>query len=839
MLKEISHEMVYLFQFCTSLLSLFIHLPSYSYSSTSNSILNNNILSFNGRPSKLLTDNKRSNYYNDDNDMNKNNISNHLSDNNYCIFPRNQFIIGDIIDNTNLLKEEGNVCDNLQFKSQTQSNSNSISSEKEMMKQLLDFSDVFKKLDNLHSTLNQINRNHESLYKHIKNTKNSHQIIHHTLEGYSLEIYNLYNKINQSEEQLIHTIQSKSNAIDFQYQKNVERDERILKILYNHMTQLYDTQIDIIDQVNSLFTLVENNLDNSSSQFLNLSNNSNNNNNNNNNNNHYDQLFIQGFMKRKYIVLRQEMNKYKMMLTIFELPLNLLVQNDSFPYFEDFLQYIQRESKTFAQYTDILKLNQYSSLENENDKLCKFENPLWNTKNNEEICKEDYHQKSRFLNTNELNIIYELYQIYHERFLKLKQKNIKKNQTNESLFQELNHMTKQIENVHTIIKMLNMNQEKLENKFKSIEQLMINGNLSSLQQTSSNANQYIQPQFTSHKNKNKYEDWICSYIPSNFYADSSLDNPVPTINSLDQCPIFHNEFIDLVYQYVIKKIHESDHGVSQPDYALKSSGGYVIHSLTSPSYTGEIHYEDQIINDMDTNKDNTNNKQKNTNTILNQRYHHDHHSNEANSSFLKILLSKYILNNISYFLNPSADLVIDPHILPGYGWAMKGSSGYITIGLAKPIYPKSFTIDHIPFNLNLEDSLASAPRYIEVIGIYDLQKYKMNQRQSNNNNNNNNSKNENKNNKKNKIKILNNNGKRKGKGKGKEKEEEEEVKETNNEIILIPVFEFDPLHTTSLSVPVSKDIYIHIKKPISFIQIKILSNWGNSDYTYIYRLRIH
>jgi hypothetical protein len=421
----------------------------------------------------------------------------------------------------------------------------------------------------------------------------------------------------------------------------------------------------------------------------------------------------------------------------------------------------------------------------------------------------------------------------------LKQKNIKKNQTNESLFQELNHMTKQIENVHTIIKMLNMNQEKLENKFKSIEQLMINGNLSSLQQTSSNANQYIQPQFTSHKNKNKYEDWICSYIPSNFYADSSLDNPVPTINSLDQCPIFHNEFIDLVYQYVIKKIHESDHGVSQPDYALKSSGGYVIHSLTSPSYTGEIHYEDQIINDMDTNKDNTNNKQKNTNTILNQRYHHDHHSNEANSSFLKILLSKYILNNISYFLNPSADLVIDPHILPGYGWAMKGSSGYITIGLAKPIYPKSFTIDHIPFNLNLEDSLASAPRYIEVIGIYDLQKYKMNQRQSNNNNNNNNSKNENKNHKKNKIKILNNNGKRKGKGKGKEKEEEEEVKETNNEIILIPVFEFDPLHTTSLSVPVSKDIYIHIKKPISFIQIKILSNWGNSDYTYIYRLRIH
>lgn len=635
----------------------------------------------------------------------------------------------------------------------------------------MDFSEIIKKLDNIHGTLNHLDHTYTHLHKHIINTKKSHQIIHHTLEGYSLEIYNLYKKINRLEEQLIYTIHAKSEALDYKYKKNLERDERILKILYDHMTELYNTQISFIDQVNSIYIYMENNSNTNSQQQIATTNTNLYINNNDNN------LQTQNYIKRKYILLRQEMNKYKMILSIFELPLNLIIQNDSIIYFDDFLQFIKNENKNLAKFINTF----YQNSSFDNKKICQNENTntflhnsnemyYCNKGNNINKNKDDNDDDIDITHPNELNLIYELYQIYHERFLKLKQENIKENQDNDKLFKEVENMKIQIENVYNIIKILNSNQEKLENKLKSIEQLIT---LSS----SSTSNSSLQSLIYDSGKENI--DWICPFNSPDFINYQLSSDLSITIS---QCPVFNNELINLIYQFVMKKIQETDYGINIPDYALKSSGGYIVYSHTSPSFIGEIRY----------------NK-------------HYHHNNKENRSFIKTLLSKYLITS-SHSLYSSANLILDPHILPGYGWSMNGPSGYITIGLAKPIYPKSFTIDHLPENLNIEPSTSSAPRYIEVIGIYDLKKFKLNQ-----------------------IKTNNENKKYQRMGKNSNGNEDE----NNNEIILIPVFEFNPTLSSSITVPVPENIYLNIKKPISYIHVKILSNWGNNDYTTIYRLRIH
>ncbi|OUM69083.1 hypothetical protein PIROE2DRAFT_57607 [Piromyces sp. E2] len=627
---------------------------------------------------------------------------------------------------------------------------------------LPDFSEIFKKLDRIQGSVGQLGRKYYSISNIVHDSKKNNKILRFTMEGFSLEVYALYKKIGRLEERLIYTIKAKSESMNYKYRKSLEREERILKVLYDHMIQLYDTQIEFIQQVNSLLSSVENP--------------------------QHPSATSPEYMKQKYLLLRQQMNKYKMMLTAFELPLNLLIHKDSVPYFEDFLQFIKSESKTLSDYIHILNWKD-PSLSQFTKKKCVWKTPLERlSMDNQCPLNQPNNMDS---NQEEVNIFYELYQIYHERLLKLKQENQKGNIMKQHLFTEMKEMKQQVDNVYSIVEILSSNQRKLERKFKSIEQLLIISSSSSSSSLSPSSTSFNIHDRSSHPSVLSHistqNNLICFNNSPDFYNIRKSTSP-----PLDQCPVFNNGFVDLIYQYVMKKIQETDHGVDRPDYALKSSGGYILHSHTSRTYRGDIQYEEYEENEKES-------------TSIHSSLFKKH-----NHSFLKTLLSKYLIN-AGFSPYPSPELVLDPHILPGYGWTMNGSSGYITIGLAKPIYPKSITIDHLPSNLNLESSMASAPRYIEVLGIYDLQKFKSNHLQS-------------------KKRIQYNN------------KMSSDLSVNDNEFVLIPIFEFNPsksLSSTSLTIPVPENVYIKIKKPIQYLHVKILSNWGNNKYTCIYRIRIH
>lgn len=666
---------------------------------------------------------------------------NSLSSDYYCNVPNYQLLSNEWIHNNNSL-DATSIYTSLT--SSVVCDIHNTSSPGNTLEGIPDFSEIFKKLDRIQGTVGQLGRKYYSISDVVSSTKKNNKMIRYTLEGFSLEIYGLYKKIGRLEERLMYTIQAKSSAMNYRFKKSLEREERILKVLYDHMTQLYNTQIEFIQQVNSIISSIEKPQNHGISPE---------------------------YMKQKYLLLQQQMNKYKMMLTAFELPLNLLVDKDSIPYFEDFLQFIKSESKTLGDYIHILNWKDPSLSHFNKKDRCIWKSPLEHlTMDNE--CP--LNQPPSITNSNhEVNIFYELYQIYHERLLKLKQENQNGNKINQKFFDEMNEMRHQISNVHSIIETLSSNQRKLESKFKSIEQLL------TLSSPSFIRDHHVVSHIPSQNNL------ICFNNSPDFYNTQTLTY------SLDQCPLFNNGFVDLVYQYVMKKIQETDHGVDRPDYALRSSGGYILHTHTSRTYRGDIQYEDYENDNLSSN-------------------HAPLFRKNNNHSFIKTLLSKYLINaGFSPYLSP--ELVLDPHIFPGYGWVMNGSSGYITIGLAKPIYPKSITIDHIPSNLNLESSMASAPRYIEVLGIYDIQKFKANSLRN-----------------KNKIQYSN--------------KISTDLSENDNAFILIPVFEFNPEKSpssTSLTIPVPENIYIKIKKPIQYLHVKILSNWGNTKYTSIYRIRIH
>ena len=678
----------------------------------------------------------------------------------YCSLPTNQLLNNNWINSTNDSLDTTSVYNSLTSNSicDRKGNDNVHINKLEETNQLLDFETILKKLDHLQGSLGQLDKKYNSLSNLINMNKKNNKMIKYTLEGFSLEIYSLYKKINYLEDRLMSIIQAKSKALDYQYKKSLEREERILKILYDHMAQLYDGQIEFIRQVNSLLSNIEKSQQQKQEQK--------------------DKIYKQ-YMKQKYLMLQQQMNKYKMMLTIFELPLNLLVHKDSFPYFEDFLNFIKNESITLGQYIDTLeKLDHSTPVINDKNK-CPWGSPFENLVHTMD-CSLNHpinHQNSSSIlphHSNESNVLYELYEIYHEKFIKLKQMNMKEHKENHQLFSEMSEMRQQLEYIHSIINTLKINQIKLENKFKSIEHILTFSTKSPLS-SSSSKNMIM-------NNRN----WICPYLSPDFY------NLQLILSNSDQCPVFYNEFVDLVYQYVIKKIKETDYGIDRPDYALKTSGGYILHSYTSPSYKGEMNYE--VMKDKENSNNNNNNNSK--------------------DSFIKTLLLKYLMVGTGYTPYPSPDLILDPHILPGYNWVMKGSSGYITIGLAKPIYPKSITIDHLSPNLNLESSMSSAPKYIEVIGIYNIHKFKPNTIK----------------NKERRV-IFNSN----------HKNSDNDENDNDNEIILIPVFEFNPSTSpsSSLTIPVPENIYSRIKKPIKYLHINILSNWGNNKYTSIYRIRIH
>lgn len=62
-------------------------------------------------------------------------------------------------------------------------------------------------------------------------------------------------------------------------------------------------------------------------------------------------------------------------------------------------------------------------------------------------------------------------------------------------------------------------------------------------------------------------------------------------------------------------------------------------------------------------------------------------------------------------------VVIQPGIVPGQCWSFRGFDGYLVIQLSRKIIPKAFTLEHIPRSLAPDGQIDSAPRNFTVYGL--------------------------------------------------------------------------------------------------------------------------
>jgi len=136
---------------------------------------------------------------------------------------------------------------------------------------------------------------------------------------------------------------------------------------------------------------------------------------------------------------------------------------------------------------------------------------------------------------------------------------------------------------------------------------------------------------------------------------------------------------------------------------------------------------------------------------------------------------------------------IRPTINAGECWAMKGTKGVLTLKLAKSIIPSQITVEHLAKEISF--SVSSAPRFIEIYGIHDIKAFSAEYLTDNRN----------------------------------------LVSQKKPYASLIGKIEYNP----SKKPLQSFDLQYSFDKPIQYVQFQFTENWGNPDYTCIYRIRVH
>ncbi len=122
---------------------------------------------------------------------------------------------------------------------------------------------------------------------------------------------------------------------------------------------------------------------------------------------------------------------------------------------------------------------------------------------------------------------------------------------------------------------------------------------------------------------------------------------------------------------------------------------------------------------------------------------------------------------------------IQPGVMPGECWAFKGSRGYLVVGLSVPVVPTRFSVEHIPRSMSPSGEIDSAPREFVVLGLR---------------------------------------------------------RELDPEPVELGRYAYDkdghPLQTFDVQADVGDEKY-------SMVELDILSNHGNMEYTCLYRFRVH
>eukprot|EP00058_Branchiostoma_floridae_P021609 XP_002607099.1 hypothetical protein BRAFLDRAFT_68107 [Branchiostoma floridae] len=131
-----------------------------------------------------------------------------------------------------------------------------------------------------------------------------------------------------------------------------------------------------------------------------------------------------------------------------------------------------------------------------------------------------------------------------------------------------------------------------------------------------------------------------------------------------------------------------------------------------------------------------------------------------------------------WYKTNSPRTVIQPDVHPGNCWAFRGSEGYMVIQLSGVVRPTSFSLEHIPKSLSPTGQIDSAPKDFTVYGLED------------------------------------------------ESQPEGDVLGNYTYDDNAEPLQYFPVQATDV-------------KPYPIVELRILSNHGNPDYTCIYRFRVH
>ncbi|XP_073399206.1 SUN domain-containing protein 1 isoform X2 [Dendrobates tinctorius] len=130
-----------------------------------------------------------------------------------------------------------------------------------------------------------------------------------------------------------------------------------------------------------------------------------------------------------------------------------------------------------------------------------------------------------------------------------------------------------------------------------------------------------------------------------------------------------------------------------------------------------------------------------------------------------------------WYLSQSPRVVIQPDMYPGNCWAFKGAQGYLVVRLSMEIFPTAFSLEHIPKSMSPTGNITSAPKDFAVYGL------------------------------------------------------ENEYQE-GGALLVQAVYdeEGEPLQVFQVT---------ENRASFQIVELRILSNWGHSSYTCLYRFRAH
>ncbi|KAM4651128.1 SUN domain-containing protein 3 [Discoglossus pictus] len=137
-----------------------------------------------------------------------------------------------------------------------------------------------------------------------------------------------------------------------------------------------------------------------------------------------------------------------------------------------------------------------------------------------------------------------------------------------------------------------------------------------------------------------------------------------------------------------------------------------------------------------------------------------------------------IFGMIIWTYSPNPDHMLQPNIYPGNCWAFPGTQGHTLIQLSEKISPAAVTIQHVSQVISPAKDFSSAPKDFAVLGF----------------------------------------------------ENESAAQGT-----LLGQFRYNPSDELIKSFKLMNEN----RTKFQFIQLKVLSNWGNKDFTCIYRFRVH